>query len=69
MEFQASRFRADVQRKGNGEPFRKLAKEAGISPSTLCRLEKGGMPDLLTYATACKWLGVSMDHYFSPKDS
>lgn len=36
---------------------RAAAKEIGISPSTLSRVENGHVPDLATFAEICKWLG------------
>lgn len=41
--------------------LRDVAKETGISPSTLCRIERGEMPDLETFRKLCIWLGVSAD--------
>jgi transcriptional regulator with XRE-family HTH domain len=35
---------------------RAAAKEIGISPATLSRIENGHMPDLATFAEICKWL-------------
>ena len=36
---------------------RAAAKEIGISPATLSRIENGHVPDLATFAKICKWLG------------
>jgi len=36
---------------------RAAAKEIGISPATLSRIENGHVPDLVTFAAICKWLG------------
>lgn len=48
--------------------LRALASELGsISSSTLSRVEQGNLPDIDTYVTLCKWLGVSTD-YFIIKD-
>ena len=37
---------------------RAAAKEIGISPATLSRVERGYLPDLETFGKICKWLGV-----------
>ena len=36
---------------------RAAAKEIGISPATLSRIENGHVPDLTTFAAVCRWLG------------
>jgi transcriptional regulator with XRE-family HTH domain len=37
---------------------RSAAKEIGISPATLSRVERGYLPDLETFGKICKWLAV-----------
>lgn len=37
---------------------RAAAKEIGISPATLSRVERGYLPDLETFGKICKWLDV-----------
>ena len=37
---------------------RTAAKEIGISPATLSRVERGYLPDLETFGKICKWLDV-----------
>lgn len=46
-----------------GVDFRALSSIIGISTSTLCRVENEGMPDLITYATICKWLKRPLDYF------
>ncbi len=36
---------------------RAAAKEIGVSPATLSRIENGHIPDLATFAAICQWLG------------
>ncbi len=36
---------------------RAAAKEIGVSPATLSRIENGHVPDLATFAAICRWLG------------
>ena len=38
---------------------REAAKEIGISPSTISRVEGGQPPDLIGYGKICLWLKVS----------
>lgn len=45
-----------AQRRGT-VGVRAAAKEIGISPATLSRIENGHVPDLVTFAAICKWLG------------
>ena len=35
-----------------------MAKEIGVSPATLSRIERGNLPDLSTFSKVCKWLGI-----------
>lgn len=43
------------QRLGKG--VREVAKEVGVSPATLSRVENGKIPDLETFGKLCSWLG------------
>jgi transcriptional regulator with XRE-family HTH domain len=38
--------------------IREVAKEIGISPATLSRIETGKQPDLDTFAKLCGWLQI-----------
>lgn len=38
--------------------IRETAKEIGISPATLSRVENGNLPDLENFRLICTWLGV-----------
>lgn len=46
-----------IRQKRLGKGVREVAKEIGISPATLSRLENGKIPDLETYSKICQWLG------------
>jgi transcriptional regulator with XRE-family HTH domain len=37
---------------------REVAKEIGVSPATLSRIERGNIPDLDTFGKVCRWLHV-----------
>lgn len=47
-----------VAKKRGARGIRAAAKEIGISPSTLSRVEGGHLPDLENYRKICTWLGI-----------
>ena len=42
---------------------RAAAKEIGISPTTLTRVEKGHVPDVSTLEKICEWIGEEPSKY------
>lgn len=46
-----------VLKKRGAMGVRAAAKEIGISPTTLTRIEKGNIPDVGTLQKICNWLG------------
>lgn len=46
--------------------LRQAAAEAGVSFSTLTRVEAGAQPDLTSFTLLCGWLGVSPAQFFMP---
>lgn len=38
--------------------MRDIAKEIGISPATLSRIETGKQPDIGTFSKLCRWLNI-----------
>ena len=46
-----------VKKRGN-QGIRAAAKEIGISPSTLSRVENGHLPDLENFRKICTWLDI-----------
>lgn len=46
-----------IQEHRAGRGIREAAKEVGVSPSTLSRVENGKVPDLETFGKICQWLG------------
>ncbi len=38
--------------------IREVSEEIGVSPATLSRIERGNLPDLVTFGKICKWLKI-----------
>lgn len=52
------------KRRAASQSIRKAADEAGVSFSTLSRVEAGAQPDLATFLKLCAWLGVAPESFF-----
>lgn len=52
-----------IQEKRAGTGVREAAKQIGISPATLSRVENKKIPDLETFGRICKWLGDDPSRY------
>ena len=46
-----------VRKKRGSKKLRETAREIGIGPATLMRVESGRIPDLDTFGKLCTWLG------------
>ncbi len=59
----------DSKRKSSGISWRQLAKEAGVSPSTITRMKDNKRPDVDGFAALVQWLGMPADAFLpsSPK--
>lgn len=57
MKFDLSEFGQMIKNHRGITGVRAAAKEIGISPATLSRIENGNMPDLEKFVLICKWLG------------
>jgi transcriptional regulator with XRE-family HTH domain len=55
----------DAERRARGISLRQLAKEVGISPSTLTRLANGHRPDVDAFAALVHWLGVPAEQFLN----
>lgn len=55
-----------VRQHRGGQSLRQAAAEAGVSFSTLSRVEGGAQPDLASFTAICAWIGVPPSHFFSP---
>lgn len=53
-----------VRERRGRQSIRQAAAEAGISFSTLSRVEAGAQPDLATFLRLCGWLGVPPERFF-----
>lgn len=47
-----------IVKKRGDQGVRAAAKEVGVSPSTLSRVENGHLPDLENFRKICTWLGI-----------
>ena len=45
-----------IQARRAGKGVRESAREVGVSPATLSRVENGNIPDLETFGKICHWL-------------
>ena len=59
----------DTQRKADGVSWRQLAKEVGVSPSTMTRLANGQRPDVDAFAALVGWLGQPADTFLVSEDA
>ena len=55
-----------VRERRGSTSLRAAANEAGVSFSTLSRVEAGAQPDLASFAQLCAWLGVPPSKFFGP---
>ncbi|MEV7038361.1 helix-turn-helix domain-containing protein [Amycolatopsis sp. NPDC051061] len=53
------------QHRGN-QSLRQAAADAGVSFSTLSRVEAGAQPDLASFTAICAWIGVPPSRFFTP---
>jgi transcriptional regulator with XRE-family HTH domain len=58
----------DAQRTARKLSWRQLAKEVGVSPSTMTRLANGQRPDVDSFAGLVRWLGQSADTFLVSDD-
>jgi transcriptional regulator with XRE-family HTH domain len=55
----------DSERKARGISWRKLAEEAGVSPSTLTRMQQGKSPDVNTFTALTRWLKIPAERFYA----
>lgn len=56
----------DRERQARGLTWSDVAREAGVSPSTLTRLARGGRPDVDGFASLVWWLRAPADTFLVP---
>jgi transcriptional regulator with XRE-family HTH domain len=61
VDVQALYNAVDGKRQVRGVSWRELARELDISPSTFTRMAQGRRPDVDTFATLLRWLGMTSD--------
>jgi transcriptional regulator with XRE-family HTH domain len=59
----------DSERRAKNLSWRQLAKDAGVSPSTLTRMQQGKSPDVNTFTTLTRWLNTPAERFFSDSDT
>lgn len=63
------RLAEQIQLRRAGKGIREAAKEVGISPATLSRVENRKVPDLETFGKICRWLDEDPAIYLGMKPS
>jgi transcriptional regulator with XRE-family HTH domain len=63
LDLEALVATVDAQRKAKGLPWRQVAKEAGVSASTLTRMQQGKLPDVNTFGALVQWLRIPADRF------
>jgi len=53
----------DAQRRAQNLSWRKLAYSAGVSPSTLTRMQQGKLPDVNTFTSLTRWLKLPAEQF------
>jgi transcriptional regulator with XRE-family HTH domain len=53
----------DSKRKAKGTSWREIARELEVSPSTFSRMAQGRRPDVDTFATLLRWLGMPAESF------
>jgi len=54
----------DAERQARGLSWRQLAKQAGVSPSTLTRMQQGKSPDVNTFPRLTTWLDIPAERFY-----
>src|SRR5215467_10348043 len=53
----------DTKRKTHDSSWREVARELDVSPSTFSRMAQGRRPDVDTFATLLRWLGMPAESF------
>ncbi len=57
----------EVRKYRGNKSLREAAREIGISPATLMRVESGRVPDVETFGKLCRWMKVDPRTYLGIK--
>ena len=55
----------DSERRAKDLSWRQLAKDAGVSPSTLTRMQQGKSPDVNTFTSLTRWLNTPAERFYA----
>lgn len=55
----------DSERQAKNISWRQLANEAGVSASTLTRMQQGKSPDVNTFSALTTWLNIPAERFYS----
>ena len=59
----------DAKRRATKLSWRQLAAEAGVSQSTLTRMQQGKRPDVDTFASLLHWLGMPAENFLADENA
>jgi transcriptional regulator with XRE-family HTH domain len=59
----------DAKRRAKGLSWRQLAGKAGVSQSTLTRMQQGKRPDVDTFASLIRWLGMPAEEFLASENA
>jgi len=57
----------DSERRAKNLSWRQIAKSAGVSPSTLTRMQQGKSPDVNTFTALSRWLNIPAEKFYMDK--
>jgi transcriptional regulator with XRE-family HTH domain len=57
----------DSERRAKNLSWRQVAKAAGVSPSTLTRMQQGKSPDVNTFTALSQWLNIPAEKFHTEK--
>lgn len=55
----------DARRQTEKLSWREVARQAGVSPSTLTRMQQGKLPDVTTFGALVRWLDVPAEEFLA----